>query len=598
MTNHSLLFATLAFLGAAVVAVPLFRRLKLPAVLGYLVAGAAVGPWGLRVVEDVSSTMSFAELGVVMLLFVIGLELEPKRLWTMRSRVFGLGGAQVLLTSVLFFGAGLALGASPVVAGVVAVSLSFSSTAFALQFLSEKQQLATGFGRAAFGVLLFQDLAAIPLIAVIPLLAREGAESAPSLWLMLGKAAAAVVGLALAGRFLMRPAFRAMALSRTNEIFTAAALLLVLGVALFMESIGLSMALGSFLAGVLLSDSEFRHELEADIEPFKGLLLGLFFMAVGMGIDFGLARDRPLAILGLVAGILVSKAVILFGLSRASGLGKDTALRLAAIIPQGGEFAFVVFAAASAAKLLAPDQAGLLVLAVTISIAATPFLVLLDEWRLSASLKNRKAEYDEIEDDTRQVIIAGFGRVGQIVGRSLRVMRVPFTALEADASQVEVLRKFGSKVYFGDASRLELLRSAGAEKAKLFVLAIDDVPSSIKTATIVRQNFPGLTILARARNRQHVFALLDLGVQKIWRETLASGIEMAEAALTEIGLDESEARRTMERFREHDEDMLLKQHAVHKDESKVIDVSKQAAQTLTELLQRDREDEASRQPLE
>jgi monovalent cation:proton antiporter-2 (CPA2) family protein len=589
MDHDRLMFTILSFLTAAVVAVPLFRRFGLASMLGYLAAGSAIGPWGLRIAGDVKSTMSFAEFGVVFLLFIIGLELKPQRLWVLRKSIFGIGGAQVAITALILGTAACLFGLSPTAAVFVGLSLAFSSTAFTLQILAERRQLSTQFGRSAFAMLLFQDLAAIPLIAAIPLLALNSQAHDGNLWVSLAKVLAVFAGLILASRYLLRPIFRLMASTGTNEIFTAAALLLVLGVALLMEKIGLSMALGAFSAGVLLADSEYRHELEADIEPFKGLLLGLFFMAVGMTVDYGLLMAKPLLILALTLGLMITKSCIVYGIGMVIGLGREASRHLASVLPQGGEFAFVVFAAAVSANLMPAEDAGLLVVVVTLSMALTPVFVILNEKLFPKILGSAKKPFDTIEDNDNRVIIAGFGRVGQIVGRALRVSGINFTALEVDSEQVEVLRRFGQKVYYGDASKVELLRAAGAEKAKIFVLAIDDVAMSIKTAEVVRHHFPHLKILARARNRGHVFQFLDMGISRVWRETLGSSLEMAEALLFEFGMSDTDVRRTMIRFRAHDERMLIEQHKVHKDEAKLIDVSKQAAKSLSELLAADRE---------
>lgn len=574
------------------IAVPLFKKFGLASVLGYLAAGSLLGPSGLKLINDVKSTMGFAELGVVLLLFIIGLELKPSRLWVLRKSVFGLGGAQVILTAIpLGIVAGLS-GQNFLASTIIALSLAFSSTAFALQILSEKKQLATHAGRSAFSILLFQDLAAIPLLALIPLLGVTEIQttSGTNVWLAVGKVILAMGGMVIVGRYLLRPAFRTIAQAKTSEIFTAATLLLIVAVGLLMETLGLSMALGSFLAGVLLADSEYRHELEADIEPFKGLLLGLFFMTVGMSVDYSLLVDQPLLVLGLVLGLLSLKMSVNYLLGRMIGkLNDPSARQLAMIIPQGGEFAFVIFAAAVTFKILNPEVTALLVVVVTLSMALTPFLVNMNEKVLDPKLSKNKSVYDKIENEDNQVIIAGFGRFGQIVGRTLRVLGVGFTALEADADQVEVLRKFGSKVYYGDATKHELLKAAGAEKARLFILAIDNVPDSVKTAQLVKKHFPHLKILARARNRAHVFDLMDSGVDHIWRETLGSSLELTEELLHQLGISEDQSRSFLRQFRDADEKMLLEQHKVHKDQEKLIDVSKRAAEQLIKVLQTDQQ---------
>lgn len=592
MNHHDFLLTLLVYLGAAVIAVPLFKKFGLASVLGYLAAGSLLGPSGLKLINDVKSTMGFAELGVVLLLFIIGLELKPSRLWVLRKSVFGLGGAQVFITALPLGIVAWLAGQNFLASTIIALSLAFSSTAFALQILSEKKQLATHAGRSAFSILLFQDLAAIPLLALIPLLGVTEAQtsSEANVWLSVGKVVLAMGGMVIVGRYLLRPAFRTIAQAKTSEIFTAATLLLIVAVGLLMETLGLSMALGSFLAGVLLADSEYRHELEADIEPFKGLLLGLFFMTVGMSVDYSLLVDRPLLVLGLVLGILILKMSVNYGLGRVIGkLNDQSARQLAMIIPQGGEFAFVIFAAAVTFKILNPEVTALLVVVVTLSMALTPFLVNLNEKVLDPKLSKNKSAFDKIENEDNQVIIAGFGRFGQIVGRTLRVLGVGFTALEADADQVEVLRKFGSKVYYGDATKHELLKAAGAEKARLFVLAIDNIADSVKTAQLVKKHFPHLKVLARARNRAHVFDLMDSGVDHIWRETFGSSLELTEELLHQLGISEDQSRNFLRQFRDADEKMLLEQHKVHKDQEKLIDVSKRAAEQLIKVLQTDQQ---------
>ena len=588
--EHQSLYTALVFLAAAVIAVPLFKRLGLASVLGYLAAGSVIGPWGFGLVKNVQDTMGLAELGVVFLLFIIGLELKPSRLWVLRRSIFGSGGLQVLLTALVLFAVCSLNGFSWSVSLIVATALAFSSTAFALQILAERKQLATSFGRTAFAILLFQDLAAIPLIAAVPFLDPSN-TSHEIQWMAIGKVVLAFALLILASRTVLRRVFKLMALSKTAEIFTAAALLLVLGVALLMESLGLSMALGSFLAGVLLADSEYRHELEADIEPFKGLLLGLFFMAIGMTVDYGLLIHRPLYILALSFGLLVIKISVNYIVGRKSGLTAAAARSLAFVIPQGGEFAFVVFTAAVARGVMKAEDANALVVVVTLTMALTPALVGLNNRYLTKYLgEEEKKPYDDIKSDDNEIIIAGFGRFGQIVARLLRLMKMEFTALESNADQVETLRKFGNRVFYGDSSKLELLRAAGAEKAKILIVAIDDVKASIKTVEVARQHFPHLKIFARARNRDHVFRLLDAGVTRIWRETYGSSLEMAESVLEEFGFPTARVQRTIRHFRSYDQELLLEQHKVYQDEAQLIDVSKRAQEQLSRTLEADREE--------
>lgn len=597
MTEHAGLYTTLIFLAAAVIAVPLFKRIGLASVLGYLAAGSVIGPWGFGLIKNVQETLGFAELGVVFLLFIIGLELKPNRLWVLRRSIFGSGGLQVGLTALVLFMVCMLNGLTWSVSLIVAVSLAFSSTAFALQILAERKQLSTSYGRTAFSILLFQDLAAIPLIAAIPFLDASAGEHTIQ-WMAIGKVVLAFAVLIGASRTVLRRVFRMMASAKTTEIFTAAALLLVLGVALLMESLGLSMALGSFLAGVLLADSEYRHELEADIEPFKGLLLGLFFMAIGMTVDYGLLVRRPFFIIALSAGLLLVKVLVNYVTGRRAGLTNAAARSLAFVIPQGGEFAFVVFAAAVARGVMKSEDANVLVVVVTLTMAVTPALVALNDSYLSKLFgEEAKKPFDTIPSQDSEVIVAGFGRFGQMIGRILLMMKMDFTALESDANAVETLRKFGSKVYYGDASKLDLLRAAGAEKARVLVIAIDDMKASLKTAAVAQQNFPHLKIFARARNREHVFRLLDLGVTRVWRETYGSSLEMAEGVLEEFGVPTPRVKRTMRRFRTYDEALLLEQHKVYQDETQLIDVSKRAQKQLIATLEADREESLGIQKL-
>lgn len=585
----SLLSHTAVFLGAAVIAVPLFKRIGLGAVLGYLVAGALIGPWGLQILTDVENILHFSELGVVLLLFLIGLELQPSRLWVLRRAVFGLGGAQVAVTAAPIALIGVALGLRADTAAIAGVGLSLSSTAFVLQILTEKGQIQAQHGRSAFAILLFQDLAVIPLLAVLPLLGPgggapvEGSALASSL-----KAVAVVLGVIAGGRYLVRPVFRAIAAAHAHEIFTAAALLVVLGTALLMVEVGLSMSLGAFMAGVLLADSEYRHEIEADIEPFKGLLMGLFFIAVGMSANIGLLIERPLLVLGLVLGMMALKAAVLFVLGRASGHAGGSARDLALALPQGGEFAFVLFGLAAGQGLMDRFLSDLLVVVVTLSMALTPLVITLGDLLIKRWQRTGPArEFDAIEDGDPKVIIAGYGRFGQIVSRVLRTRKIPFTALDASATQVDFVRKYGNKIYYGDASRLDLLRAARADKAKIFVLAIDDVASSVKTAEVVKRHFPELRIYARARNRQHAYQLMDIGVEVLERETFLSSLEVAARVLEGLGMREPDARATIARFRAHDERVLLRGHAVHHDEAKLIQAARQAAQELEGLFETD-----------
>jgi len=575
------------FLLTAVLLVPVFQRFKLGAVLGYLAAGMLIGPWGLRIVADAESTLRLAEFGVVMLLFLIGLELDPARLWALRRPVFGLGGAQVAATAIVLSGCAWLLGLSWQAALAAGFACAMSSTALVLASLAERRQLATRHGRETFAVLLFQDLAVIPVLALLPLLGDEAGNPAAH-WTSAVKGIAAIAVVVIASRCVVRPALKFVARHGSRDIFTAAALLLVIGTALVMDKIGLSMALGAFLAGVLLADSEFRHELEANIEPFKGLLLGLFFMAVGMNANLGLLRDAPFAILGLALGLMVLKALVMYAIARVGGAPNDAAQRIAVALSEGGEFAFVLFAAAAALGIFDRGTTQLLVMAVTVSMLLAPGLFVLHERVLARWMERTAApEFDSIDGPGNPVIIAGYGRFGQIVSRVLAMCGVHFTALEVSYQQVDFVRKFGSKVYYGDASRLELLHAAHAQDAKLFVLAIDDVEASVRTAALVRRHFPDLPILARARNRVHYFGLRDLGVKWIYRETFPASLEAAHQALLQLGLGIAASEQAVTLFKQHDEAQLEAQYAVRRDDLQLIQTTKDAAEQLRGLFESD-----------
>jgi glutathione-regulated potassium-efflux system ancillary protein KefC/glutathione-regulated potassium-efflux system protein KefB len=583
------LIETAIFLSAAVIAVPLFKKLRLGAVLGFLAAGIVIGPHALGLVSDVENILHFSELGVVLLLFIIGLELQPSRLWVLRKSVFGLGGAQVVVTAAVLGLIVYSLGLTPESALVAGLGLSLSSTAFVLQILAEKNQLTTRHGRASFAILLFQDLAVIPMLALIPLLAAKGitsSQGSPGFAVL--KALALVAAVIIGGHYLLRPVFRAIAASRIQEVFTAAALLVVIGTSLLMQLVGLSMSLGAFIAGVLLADSEYRHELEANIEPFKGLLLGLFFIAVGMSANLDLVASHPFAILAAVIILMAIKSAVVFVLGKLSGYSTACARNLAVALPQGGEFAFVLFGVAAAHQIMDKSVADMLIVVVTLSMALTPAFFSLNEAIEKRWLRSDKPpDFDKIDEGENRVIIAGFGRVGQIVGRILRLRKIGFTALEMSQEQVDVVRRFGSKVYYGDASRLDLLRAAKADKAEIFVLAIDDVASSLKTAATVKKHFPNLAIYARARNRFHAYQLMDIGVDGLIREALLSSLDLAKQVLQGLGIEEEKARGTIEMFKAHDEKTLLAQHAVHHDETKLIQSAKEAAQELQGIFEAD-----------
>jgi glutathione-regulated potassium-efflux system ancillary protein KefC/glutathione-regulated potassium-efflux system protein KefB len=576
------------FLSAAVLFVPLFRRLGLGAVLGYLAAGVVIGPSGIGAIGEPEQVLHFAEYGVILLLFIIGLELQPSRLWAMRRSVFGVGAAQVFVTTAALAGAGIAFGLDVRPAVVAGFGMAMSSTALVLQMLGERRELPTRHGRTAFSILLFQDLSVIPFLALIPLLADGSAHVGGGGWVNAAKTLGMFFVVVLGGRYAVRPVMKRIAAADTPELFTAAALLIVIGTALAMAAVGLTMSLGAFLAGVLLSESEFRHELQADIEPFKGLLLGLFFIAVGMSADLHLLLAEPLRILGLVVMLLAIKALVLWGLGRWSGLNHDAAGALAAALAQGGEFAFVLFSVAVGAGVMRADLSALLVLVVTISMMATPPL-----FSLQIRLRKRRdaRPYDTIETGEHEVLIAGFGPFGQIVARILSVKHIAFTVLDKDFEHVDFVRQFGNKIFYGDASRLDLLRAAHADKARLFVLAIPDVDASLRTAQMVRRHFPQLRVLASAVNRQHALQLMALGIDgnDIIRRSYFSSIEMTRRVLTGLGDSDEAANHAIDVFLRHDAEVLKRQFEIPLgDAQKMRQTTQDAARELEELFAADR----------
>ncbi|RBD16153.1 glutathione-regulated potassium-efflux system protein KefB [Xanthomonas oryzae pv. oryzae] len=573
---------------AAIVAVPVFKRFGLGAVLAYLVAGVVLGPDGVGVVQDAERISGAAEIGVVMLLFVIGLELSPALLKVMRHSVFGAGATQVLVTAVILGGLLMAARLGWKSALIVGVALALSSTAVCLQLLAERKALNSDYGRLAFAILLFQDLIAIPLLASIPLLG--GSKNDALEWQDVAKAIAALALVIVCGRFVLRHLFNVVARTRMPEVFTASALLVVLGTAWIMQEAGLGASLGAFIAGVLLADSEFRHELESQIEPFEGLLLGLFFISVGMGIDLHRVVAEPWVIAAGVAILLVVKFSLLVGIGSVAKLPLRSSLMLGSVLWLGGEFAFVVFNEADRVGLLEPANHDRLVAIVGVSMALTPLLLLGMQRILNRPLRVRVPKtdcpFDTIDAQTPKVLVAGMGRFGQVVARLLTSRHVPFVALEHNPHTVEDLRRFGSQLYYGDPTRPELLRAAGADRIKVFVIAVDDPESNIKTVRLIRRLYPQATVLARARNRQHAWKLMDLGAEP-FREVFASSLELSERVLTSLGLGEALAHDHVKRFRQHDEDLLRRQHLVYDDEAKVIQTSRDARADLMNLFEAD-----------
>jgi glutathione-regulated potassium-efflux system ancillary protein KefC len=587
MHEQSLLADALAYLAAAVVCVPIAHRLKLGSVLGYLAAGCLIGPHVLRFVEDVESIMKFAELGVVLMLFVIGLELDPKRLIDMRRAVFG-GGSLQMGGCAVALSLGAMLAGLPWQAAVISgLALALSSTAIAVQTMNERNLLRAPVGRAAFGVLLFQDLAAIPIMTLVPFLSSAGGDQSLEIGSALKGVMAIVIVIGI-GRYLTRPLLHAMAKTGLREVFTAFALLLVLGIAEVMALAGLSMALGAFLAGVLLAESEYRHALETDLEPFKGLLMGLFFISVGMSIDFGLLAERPLMVVGLVAGYQLIKMFVLALIAPRLDVGRTERLLFAALLAQGGEFAFVVFGVARDSQALPGQWDGLLTLTVALSMALTPLWLILRDRAARATLKEQAREADAIDDDGEEVIVAGFGRFGQIVGRLLFASGLRATVLDHDPEQIELLRKFGFRVFYGDVTRLDLLEAAGAARAKLLVNAIDDIDDSIELVALVREHFPHLQIVARARNVNHYFALRERGVTIIERETFEAAMTLGRKAFECLGVPPYEARERADRFRRHNVVALEALFPHYKDETRRLSMAKAAREDLEKQFERDR----------
>jgi len=580
MPEHGILHQALVYLAAGVIVVPVFKRLGLGSVLGYLAAGAAIGPWGLALVAEPATVLELAELGVVLLLFLVGLELEPRRLWQLRRPILAMGAVQVAVTLAAVALAGLALGAPPAVALVAGMGFAMSSTAIGLAVLQEKSLLPTAGGQAAFSVLLFQDLAVIPLMLALALLTGEQGAAAGFDWRAAARALGLIALLVLAGRTLLRPLLRYVANTRQREIFAAFALLLVIGIAALAHAVGLSMALGAFLAGVLLADSEYRHELEIDIEPFKGLLLGLFFIAVGMSVDLGLFARAPLAVLGIALGAVALKGLLLYPIAKGFGYcGRADALLFAAALSQVGEFAFVLFGAAG--RLLPRETHDLLNAAVATSMLTTPFLMLAYE-RAAAPRLGAAPEPEPIPE-RNPVIVAGFGRFGQVVVRVLRPLGLNATVIDHDPEQIERVRRFGWKAYYGDAARADALERAGAREARLLVIAVNDPDAALAIARRASERYPGLKLLARAHSRTDAFEYHAMGVPAL-RETFGSALDAARMALEALGRDAEEARRLVKRFRRHDEELLERAAAHRHDDRRLLAIASQGRADLDRVL--------------
>ncbi|WBM71300.1 glutathione-regulated potassium-efflux system protein KefC [Buttiauxella sp. WJP83] len=586
MDSHSMIQA-LIYLGSAAIIVPIAVRLGLGSVLGYLIAGCIIGPWGLRLVTDAETILHFAEIGVVLMLFVIGLELDPQRLWTLRVSVFGGGMLQMVACGLLLGLFCMFLGLRWQVAVLIGLTLALSSTAIAMQAMNERNLTVSQMGRSAFAVLLFQDIAAIPLVAMIPLLASSGTTTTFAAFSISAlKVVGALAIVILLGRYVTRPLLRFVARSGLREVFSAMALFMVFGFGLLLEEAGLSMAMGAFLAGVLLASSEYRHALESDIEPFKGLLLGLFFIGVGMSIDFGTLLDNPLRIIVLLFGFLAIKTVTLWTVAKTLNVPRKQRRWFAVLLGQGSEFAFVIFGTARMAEVLDDSWAKSLTLAVALSMAATPLLLVLLN-RLEKSGKEQAREADEIDEEQPRVIVAGFGRFGQIAGRLLLTSGVKMVVLDHDPDHIETLRKFGTKVFYGDATRVDLLESAGAAKAEVLINAIDDPDANMQLAELVQEHFPHLKVIARARDLDHFIRLRQLGIDQPERETFEGALKVGRRALEGLGVGSYEARERADHFRRFNMQMV-EEMVPAPDWSARADVLKRTSAMLTDVINEDR----------
>ena len=591
----------LIYLAAAIVAVPIAKRVGLGSVLGYLIAGILIGPYALGIVGDQTDVMHFAEFGVVMMLFLVGLELQPARLWKLRHSILGLGGLQVVLTAAAIFAfcywvftmhwqTALAIG----------LMLALSSTAIVLQSLEEKGWLKQEAGQNAFSVLLFQDIAIIPILALLPLLAFAPQSSSKDIsdsiiaswpvWQQVGVSVAVIAAIIAGGKYVSAPLFRYIAQTHMREIFTIFALFLVVAIALVMQSIGLSPALGTFLAGVVLAESEFRHELEADIEPFKGLLLGLFFITVGASINFELLADEFTTVIALVALLIVVKACILFALAITSNISKKQRLLFALALAQGGEFAFVLLSVTTTLSILTPEQTSLVTLVVAVSMLVAPLLLMAYE-QLQKRTSNSAPEFDKPEQisSAKHVIIAGYGRFGQIMGRLLHAQGYDITVLDHSPSQIELLRRFGNTVFYGDAARQELLEAAGAHTAQMLIVAIDDADKTLEIIKLAHKNYPQLKIVARAIDRRHAYQLLNLKVDAFNRETVDSAINLAVDALELLGNNKEDAQRAGKLFRDHDRAAVLQLAELWGDDASYGVAVRQRMEDLKQVLQQDKQ---------
>ncbi len=577
-----ILTQALFFIGAAVIFVPVFHRLGFGSVLGYLVAGVVVGPFGLKLIKDLDNVSHVSEIGVILLLFVIGLELQPRKLWAMKNDLLGIGSTQIFATTIIFGIIGMSLGFSAVTSFVLAFGMSLSSTAFAVQTLTTNNTFNTVFGKSSFSVLLMQDLVAIPALAIIPGLGMAKVTEGNNLSYLFP---VIVILLVLISRYLIQPIFRVIARTNQREIFTVAALFVVLGVAMMMLQIGLSAALGTFIAGVLLSDSEYRHELEANIEPFKSLFLGLFFIAVGMTVSLDLILAKPLLTFGVALLYLLIKMTVIYSTGRLFKLDHRNAKSMSLTIAQGGEFAFVIFAIAATSEIAGVETLKFLTAIITISMALNPVLSKINEKISFRKEVMVEPTWDEIKNEAPEVIIAGFGRFGQMFGRILKAQKIPFVAIDQDPDQIELLRKFRNKVYYGNVLRLDILEAAGIKKARYLILAVDNVEISLQATKLIKEHFPNVEIFARARNRGHAFDLFDLGVTHVKRETFDSSVSFVGELLQEMGVHPGKARTLVEKFRQHDEIMMREQYKVRDDDDMFMSQTHQSSLLLSRVLE-------------
>lgn len=583
--SHSLLFDLVIFCGTAILFVPIFRKLKLSPILAYLFGGILIGPQVVGLIGDQKVILHFSELGVVFLLFMIGLELSPGRLWKLRHSIFGFGFLQVFISGLSFFLISRWLGFSLNISFVIGTSLALSSTAFSVQLLKSYRQLQSPHGQASFSILMFQDLAVIPILAILAIL--EGKEQGAMSLISLLKMGGVFILLYILGRYAIRHIFRMIADPKAQEVFTAASLLVVLGTAILFESVGFTMGLGAFVAGVLLANSEYRHELESNLQPFKGLLLGLFFMAVGMSLDFAPILEKPLILVGLTLGFMSLKGLLIFFLARLFRYSTVQARAIACILPQGGEFAFVIFSTATTGGIIGSELSSLLAASVTLSMLFSPFLF---NFQMAYSRKSASVapeDYDKIESNEPKIIVAGFGRFGQIVSRFLNAEKIPYSILEGNAQQVETARRYGNRVFYGDATRFDILEAAGCREATHFIICVDTVDAALSIARVVREKYPNLNIIARARNREHAIKLMEMGIKDIIRDTYFSSLEAAKLVLRRMDRSPEAIDRKIEKFIHYDSKLLLKQFDLRHDQKGFISHTAKANEELENILAAD-----------